>query len=143
MRYPEQKLEKSWIYQGITQDVVLWADSFGEYLCQNDGNKKPLTTGQLRKFFGEVKRIEANIDGDLTGVIMLKPLLAYAVGRDKNNRGVNCSKIEEFAKEINTGIDAVIEGKEGDRKLYFKNFVKIFEAIVAYHKFYGAKENSR
>lgn len=143
MEYPQQKLEKRWIQHGITPDIVLWAESFGHKLCEETDGKKPLTTGQLRKFFGEIKRIEANADMNLTDLLMLKPLLAYAVGRDKNNQGKNRTKIDEFAKEITKGIDAVIEGPEKERKSYFNNFVNIFEAIVAYHKFYGAKENLR
>lgn len=136
--YPNQKLEKSWIYADITKDVVDWADSFGKFLCTGSN---ALTTGQLRKFFGEVKRIEINVDDNKTDIVMLKPLLAYAVGRDKDRNGNNKTKIKEFAEEINKGIDAVLDGK--DLKSDFSHFVKIFEAIVAYHKFYGAKENNR
>jgi CRISPR-associated protein Csm2 len=137
--YPAQHLDKQWIYKDITEDVVEWADSFGKFLCSEQGTK-PLTTGQLRKFFGEVKRIETNLSSNKADIIMLKPLLAYAVGRDKND-GRNKTKIDKFSEEMNRGIDAVIDGK--DLKSDFSHFVKIFEAIVAYHKFYGAKENNR
>lgn len=139
--YPNQKLEKSWIYADITKDVVDWADSFGKFLCTGNANANALTTGQLRKFFGEVRRIEINVEDNRSDIVMLKPLLAYAVGRDKDKKGNNNTKIKEFAEEINRGIDAVLEGK--DLKSDFSHFVKIFEAIVAYHKFYGAKENYR
>lgn len=137
--YPAQHLDKQWIYKDITEDVIEWTDSFGKFLCSAQGTD-PLTTGQLRKFFGEVKRIETNLGSNKADIIMLKPLLAYAVGRDKKD-GRNKTKIDKFAEEMNQGIDAVLDGK--DLKSDFSHFVKIFEAIVAYHKFYGAKENNR
>ena len=71
---------------------------------------------------------------------MLKPLLAYAVGRDKNNKGINKTRIEEFTEEVTKAIDAVLAGN--DLKANYKNFVNILESIVAYHKRYGGKENS-
>lgn len=135
--YPNQKFQKSWVNQDINADVVRWAESFGRYL--SEGNNA-LTTGQLRKFFGEVKRIETNPSAHKADIVMLKPLIAYAVGRDKDPKGNNKTKIKEFGEEISKGIDAVLDGEESSLKQNFGRFVKIFEAIVAYHKFYGAKE---
>lgn len=40
---------------------------------------------------------------------MLKPLLAYAVGRDN---GKYKTKIKEFAEEMQKGVDAVLEGMD-------------------------------
>lgn len=139
--YPDQKFDRQWVYKGITKEVVEWTDSFGKFLCSDRQDTGPLTTGQLRKFFGEVKRVDINIGVNKADIIMLKPLLAYAVGRDKKDGGKNKTKIDKFAEEMNKGIDAVLDGK--DLKSDFSHFVKIFEAIVAYHKFYGAKENNR
>ncbi len=130
-KYPNQKFEKSWISQDISREVVEWAESFGKYLSEAEVRKKALTTGQLRKFYGEVKRIETNPDNLKPNIVMLKPLLAYAVGRDKG------TKIREFADEIGKGIDAILDGKESDIRANYNHFVKIFEAVVAYHKFYG------
>lgn len=145
-KYPEQKFEKQWIYSPITPEIVEWTKSFGKYLCaynENNPSKKALTTGQLRKFFGEVKRIEADVVKYKEDLVMLKPLLAYAVGRDKKKSGrelVNKTRIDDFAEEITTAIEAVLEGN--NLKENFKKFVKILEAIVAYHKRYGGQENS-
>ena len=145
-KYPKQKFEKHWIYSPITPELVTWTESFGMYLCaynENNPSKKALTTGQLRKFFGEVKRIDADVVKYKEDLVMLKPLLAYAVGRDKKKSGrelVNKTRIDDFAKEITTAIEAVLEGS--NLKEDFKKFVKILEAIVAYHKRYGGQENS-
>lgn len=65
---------------------------------------------------------------------MLKPMLAYAVGRDKKK-----TKTKEFGEEMSKGIDAIRLEDEVHAKNDFKNFLKIFEAIVAYHKFYGGE----
>ncbi len=113
----------------VTVATVKFAEKFGRYLGQTDktpdGRKiiaMKLTTNQLRKFFGEVKRQQ--LQGyEESSFVMLKPKLAYAVGRaDKNN------KIRDFYEVIAKAIDLV------DNEQKFKNFVQVFEAIVAYHK---------
>lgn len=144
--YPKQKLDKEWITSGITSDIITWTESFGKYLCafgENKPPKKALTTGQLRKFFGEVKRIDANVIRHKSDIPMLKPLLAYAVGRDKNKNNVNKSRIDDFEKELRTAIEAIrINNGDDILKSDFKNFVQLFESIVAYHKYYGGQENN-
>lgn len=147
--YPKQKLEKSWIEKGINPEIVEWTKSFGKHLCafgENNPQKKALTTGQLRKFFGEIKRIEADVLKHKADIAMLKPLLAYSVGRDKkNNRGqmVNKTRIDDLEKEISTAIDAIrLNNSDDILKSDYRNFVQIFESIVAYHKYYGGQENS-
>lgn len=115
-------LDPQWIHEPITKEIVEWCKSFGEYLS------KGMKTSQLRKFFGEVKRIEMQEDINLSDVAMLNPLLAYAVGRDKNNRAK-----QSFQEEMSKAISEINNKKD------FKNFVKIFEAIVAYHKLYGGE----
>lgn len=111
----------------ITEKTVSFAKRFGEYLGRDD--KSPngsiegkLTTNQLRKFFGEIKRQQ--LQGyDESCFVMLKPKLAYAVGRANES-----NKIKDFYKVIAEAMGHVHNEKQ------FKNFVQIFEAIVAYHK---------
>ncbi len=132
--YPE--FNKEWIGSPITLETSRWTEDFGKYLCayEEDKQGKALTTGQLRKFFGEVKRIEtAGVQKCKDDLVMLKPLLAYAVGRAKKE-----NRIKEFSEEITNAIDAVLEGE--DIEGGFRNFVKILEAIVAYHKRYGGQD---
>lgn len=146
--YPNQKLDKSWVRTGITPEIVKWAESFGKYLCafgEQSPQKKALTTGQLRKFFGEVKRIDADVLKHKAEIPMLKPLLAYAVGRDKKpsrNGMINKTRIEEFGQELSSAIDAIRSDNDEVLKSDYKNFVQIFESIVAYHKYYGGQENN-
>ena len=63
---------------------------------------------------------------------MLKPKLAYAVGRVKQQHKNDDIRIKDFADVFSKAIDFVIESKDKERS--FKNFVNFFEAIVAYHK---------
>jgi CRISPR-associated protein Csm2 len=111
----------------ITSLTDDFAKRFGAYLCEKDKNRPTLSTNQLRKFFGEVKRQQMH-GYDPTDFILLKPKLAYAVGRAKGPD----PKIRDFYRVICDAIDHVKDEKQ------FKNFIKIFEAIVAYHK---ASEN--
>ncbi|MDD4150193.1 MAG: type III-A CRISPR-associated protein Csm2 [Bacteroidales bacterium] len=136
-KYPAQRFEKNWIYSPITEEIVKWTDSFSSYLTKKEEYINPLSTSQLRKFFGELKRIESNFKEKKCDLPMLKPMLAYAVGRDKNERGRNKTKIKEFSEEINKGLDAIRNDDNIEKD--FKNFLKIFESIVAYHKYHGGK----
>ena len=124
------------ITNGVTEAGVKFAEEFGTYLAKsgdmttNGKVVQPLTTSQLRRFFGEVKRQQMNKEFNKTEFILLKPKLAYAVGRAREK---GQSKITDFNTVIADAIDKVTDGKQ------FKNFVNIFEAIVAYHKAAGGK----
>lgn len=110
-----------WQKEKPDKNTVAKAAKFGQYLAVE---RNKLTTSQLRKFFGEVKRLQMRgYKDNESDFIMLKPKLAYAVGRAKKD-----NKIHDFYHVLADGIDKVNNAKE------FKNFIKIFEAIVAYHK---------
>ncbi len=135
MRYPEKKLDPKWVHSPITPEIVSWCDSFGQFLAPRDKNdKSALTSSQLRRFFGEVKRIKLQKTPSMADIAMLNPMLAYAVGRDMKN-GRCATRIQELQQELSAAI-SVIKTKED-----FENFTKIFEAIVAYHKYYGGKDS--
>lgn len=144
-KYWNEPIQKNWIEDRIDEDAVKWAEKFGSHLAKKDdlayedskmfrvkikygknAYRNPLTTTQLRKFFGEVKRQQALgfNENDKTDFILLKPKLAYAVARAKDED----AKIHDFYWVISNAIDLV---KTKDQ---FRNFIKIFEAIVAYHK---------
>lgn len=127
------RIPASEIKEKVTSKSVTFAEEFGKYLGKDDYNDvgrngkrqktaSKLTTSQLRKFFGEVKR-QQMVGYKETDFILLKPKLAYAVGRAEKN-----SKIRDFYEVMAAAIDLVTNETE------FQNFIKIFEAIVAYHK---------
>ena len=121
----------------VTGETVLFAEEFGKYLATKGEYDDPLTTSQLRKFFGEVKR-QQMMGYNSTNFVMLKPKLAYAVGRAKQNAKKNRhQKIEDFYKVLTDAINKV--EASADKVKSFNNFIKIFEAIVAYHKSAEAK----
>lgn len=126
-------IPKEEIQDKVTDVTVQFAKRFGDYLAVDDFNSEPLTTSQLRKFFGEVKRQQMMKEFNETEFTMLKPKLAYAVGRAKQNGKKNkAQKIEDFYIVITDAIDKVLNST--DRSKAFKNFITAFEAIVAYHK---------
>lgn len=94
---------------------------------------KKLNTNQLRKFFGAVRNIEkkneewSDIEPEL---YLLKPKLAISLGRNLIP--------EDFFKVMNACLNKIDVGETDDdeKKENFNNFVKFFEAIVAYHKYY-------
>jgi CRISPR-associated protein Csm2 len=100
--------------------------------CSNekDGIGK-ITTTQLRKFFGAVKSIDMTYrlkphEFNPIEVKLLLPALAYAVGREKNEKK---QALEKLYNVLKAGIDEVKTIDE------FNNFVSLFEAIVAYKKY--------
>ena len=126
-------IPKEEIQNKVTDITVQFAKKFGDYLAVDDFDSEPLTTSQLRKFFGEVKRQQMMKEFNETEFTMLKPKLAYAVGRVKQNGRKNkAQKIEDFFDVITDAIDKVLSSP--DRAKAFKNFITAFEAIVAYHK---------
>lgn len=137
--YPNQNLKKEWVQEKITDETVIWAKSFGKYLQSQENRSQPLTSSQIRKFFGELKRIQADPQKYQNDIPLLKAKLAYAVGRDvsvgRNGQVFNKTKIKEFYEELEKGIDFVRQ----DEKQDLLNFVKIVESIVAYHKYFGGK----
>jgi CRISPR-associated protein Csm2 len=124
---------KEQITNTITPEGVKYAEKFGTFLGRPyENNKGHLTTSQLRKFFGEVRRQDMK-GYNQSEFILLKPKLAYAVGRAKKD---GKSKIEDFYLVMTEAIDLVKDQKT------FDNFIKMFEAIVAYHKAVEPKEKN-
>lgn len=127
-------IPKEEIQVKVTGVTVNFAEQFGKYLATKDESTRedPLTTTQLRRFFGEVKRQQMT-EFNETEFVMLKPKLAYAVGRAKQSgRKGSHQKIEDLYLVLSDAIDNVISSP--NKALARDNFIKAFEAIVAYHK---------
>ncbi len=98
---------------------------------------KELTTSQIRNIFGEVRSIEQEVGlAEKTlplnvqrRLLMLKPKMAYQVGRFSNNGG-----LKALVATLSQAIDLI-----GDDVRRFHTFVDLFEAILAYHRCYGGK----
>lgn len=119
------KIDVNWIRDGITQETVDWAQKTGKHLA--DG-RDHLSTSQLRKFFGELRRIQAlGYENAKSDFILLQAKLAYSVARQDKWK---VAKMREFSDIISGGIREVKTTSD------YKNFIDIVEALVAYHKMY-------
>jgi CRISPR type III-A-associated protein Csm2 len=95
---------------------------------------KEMKTTQLRKFFGHIKRLDAQTKGKkLTDMFesaklnLIMPELAYALGRRLiSDEFYGLMKECLNASKIRTVAD-------------FKNFVDFLSAVLAYHKMIGGK----
>lgn len=103
------------ILLGNSEILVRVADALGEYF-----KKKDLSTSQIRNIYAQVRTMRGY---DRNALNLLRPRLAYAAGRHKEVSG------------LQRILDAAIVRVNDEEK--FKNFQQFFEAILAYHKYYG------
>ncbi|MEZ5040685.1 MAG: type III-A CRISPR-associated protein Csm2 [Saprospiraceae bacterium] len=121
-------IKSEWITQAgnIDNSVVHWAEETGKKLAEGK-----LTSSTIRRFFGEMRRIQSNFSKNNEDVPMLKAKLAYDVGRKKE------PGVKDFYRILSPGIEAVQNNEDN-----FNRFVKIAESIVAFHKLhYKGKED--
>ncbi|TEU17242.1 MAG: type III-A CRISPR-associated protein Csm2 [Anaerolineales bacterium] len=113
---------------GDTKALVDTAKKLGPDLKQGG-----LTTSQIRNIFGLIKKMERR-DFSPDRLLLVKPKLAYAAARH-NKAGLTTLK-----DVLSDAIDVVVE--EDDKEVQaerFKQFVNLFEAILAYHREAGGK----
>lgn len=133
-------IDKKILMDGINVNDLKLMEEWGKFFAtkdqqvQNNGRRdtiNPLTTSQIRKFFGEIKRIQADFNNLKSEIILLDPKIAYAVGRSKKEGN---NKLEDFYKQVSPLLRDI---NQDEKK--FKNFVNIIESIVAYHKAFGGQ----
>lgn len=100
------------------QDYNRYIDTVKSYVK----SRTEVSASQLRNIYSEVLKKDS-----VQGLYALRPKLAYAAGRaDKDD-----------VKEVMLLMDDLIkEVKDASQLKAFKDF---FEAVIAYHKFYGGK----
>lgn len=115
--------DKEWIVTGATSKMVDFAQEAGKYMAENY-----LTSSKIRSIYGEVKRIQMKeFENDKPAFYLLKPKIAYAVGRDKKSLD-KAKGIILFQLIFNKCFPHVTDNKT------YKNFCILMEAILAYHK---------
>lgn len=122
----ESNYQKRWITQEIDGDFPDFAEKIGKYMAENQ-----LTKSKIRSIYGEMKRIQmGDYDREKASFFLLRPKVAYALGRDSGNNGLKLFKklFDECSADV---VD----------KATFLNFCKVFEAVLAYHRAYGGKDN--
>ena len=115
------------------------ADINGIGEAQGRAFSKNVKTSQLRAFYSAVNRIRVQFQraNDFSpeierSLILLKPKLAYAAGRHPR-------QLRDFRNFMERAIDGVV-GSNGKVQA-LTNFFDLLEAVVAYHKFHGGRDN--
>ncbi|RRJ30246.1 type III-A CRISPR-associated protein Csm2 [Halocatena pleomorpha] len=114
----------------LTPEQVRKIDNTGERLgkrfAEND-----VSTSQLRKVFGEIKRaenefkFEDDTEQAKQTLFLIKPHLAYAAARKE--------EMQDVKDEISRFMDLVVgDCSDEDMEIFFR----IMEATVAYHSYY-------
>jgi CRISPR-associated protein Csm2 len=145
--------DEKWITEAIDDPFLEFIEGFGFYLVDkrspndNRPGRNAMTTSQLRNIFSEAKQIESQIkmiqsssdketkwkDTIKPRILLLRPKIAYAtaraVDRDRDSR------MKAFGEVVDSALR--VASKKID---YYKNFIQMFEAIIAYHKKYGGRD---
>lgn len=133
-RRPAREIDKSKIKSiiemGFTKESLDYAEGVGKFINR-------VSTSQIRNAYGELTRIKMKSDNTLkvSELLMVKPKLAYAVGRAQSNQ----DQYEFLANNLYYAIDIVAEAAPDRQMDFFNNFASFFEAILAYHKANGGK----
>lgn len=140
------------------EEIDKYCKTKGKLFATGGKNNKKVSTSKLRNFFAKVISLRTYYRNpgkdDLPTfykklkreIILLKPSLAYAYGRDNH--------LENFFNDTTAIIDLTIESfekeysskneeKKEEESFKFEsleNFFAILEGFVAYHKFYGGKD---
>lgn len=145
-----------WIKEGMDEDAITFTEKLGFHLCDKKTEEDraagyaAMTTSQIRNIFGEAKRIQAKASQPdanaseldpsdklnkkiISDLLLLRPKMAYAEARVVMKSKE--SRIKDFRKVMNEANKAV-----GDSEENLQRFIDFFEAILAYHKFYGGRD---
>jgi CRISPR-associated protein Csm2 len=112
--------------------LVEWSEHLGEFLA-----RRGLTTSQIRKVFGEVRRLWMEAQKGWTDVLtrkvhLLIPKLEYAARKEVAVKALRVVLVRSIRE--------VLEGENHDEiRKRFERFVEFFEAILAYHYAFGGK----
>ena len=124
--FAKNKFLVSWIENGADEALPDYAEFIGKAMADNK-----LTSSKIRSVYGEIKRIQmGEFAKEKASFYLLRPKVAYAVGRDKENIGLQLFKLvfDKSAKCV----------KNKDTFLHFANFM---EAVLAYHRAYVKKND--
>lgn len=96
---------------------------------------REITRTQIRKVFSEIQKKSKLKDkiNPKKEVKRIEMIMAYTVGRFKNNKNEN--DWQSFFKIVKKAGDMVTQNK-----WTFEDYKNFFEAIIAYHRYYGGKE---
>jgi CRISPR-associated protein Csm2 len=115
------------------RELVEDTEKLGQKLAQ-----EKLKTTQIRKFLDAVNRLKAKIFGmsqlpeDVMAELhLLRPKLAYAAARQTTNSG---NPVEPLKRVLEAALKRDMDMED------FSRLVQLIEAIIAYHKAAGGKD---
>ena len=117
-----------------TSDIVQKAENMALQFTRDK-----LKTNQIRNFYSAITRMRTEYEQAEEGkgyervknqLIMLRPKLAYAAGRQTAVRA-------NFYPFMTTAIQSIEQA--GDKAKSIENFFLLVESVVAYHKFHGGE----
>ncbi|BBM69611.1 type III-A CRISPR-associated protein Csm2 [Rhodothermus marinus] len=126
----------------IPKDLAELEPEAIDRLAHDMGRKyaeKEIKTAQVRNVFAHINRMRTRLRRNRSvspeiikrDLVMLKPRLAYAGGRQE--------KVRPMSEDLRQVVNAVLNSQSFEKAL--QNFFDLVEGIVAYHKFYGGKDN--
>ena len=122
----EIKKELPSILAGDSEKLVENARRLSEHL----GGR--LSTSQIRSIFSEVKQMRRYDEDRLN---LLRPKMAYTAGKHGSRvQGKLVGPIVDLQEILDKCIERISSEEE------FENFKSFFEAILAYHRYYGGRE---
>jgi CRISPR-associated protein Csm2 len=124
-KFKKLQYNPEWITKEADGKLVEYAENSGQFMAKNK-----LTNSKIRSIYGEIKRIQmGKFEKEKSAFILLKPKVAYALGRDEHNEGLKLFKLI-----FDCSSQDVVDQKS------FINFCNFMEAILAYHKANGGKD---
>lgn len=124
-KFAELVFKSNWITNEADPQLVEYTEQAGKFMAKNN-----LTNSKIRSIYGEIKRIQmGEFEKEKSSFYLLKPKVAYALGRDDKNEGLKL-----FKKVFDKAAEYVTNQKS------YENFCNFIEAVLAYHKAYGGKD---
>jgi len=121
-KFNQLTYKSDWIKREADPELIKYAEDAGKFMAE-----KKLTNSKIRSVYGEIKRIQmGQFEKEKSAFYLLKPKVAYALGREANNEGLKLFKFifDRCSQDVT------------DQKSY-ENFCNFMEAILAYHKANG------
>ncbi|MEM4406737.1 MAG: type III-A CRISPR-associated protein Csm2 [Candidatus Methanomethylicaceae archaeon] len=128
-----ESLENSSLSKISALELVETARALGRYLSYH------IKTNKIRRFLDALRKIQVSPSYSPGEVALIRPYLAYAVGRSDGDEGESMRKFMEFFDPIFKRISSLEDDKESRKE--FDTALRFMEAVMAYHKFYGGKES--
>ena len=119
------------------EEIDSISENYGLMLADR---REGIKTNQVRNIFATVQSLRTKLktmkkwNAELhQELVLIKPKLAYAAGRQKN--------VKPLYELLSKGIQITVNSPEETKTKALENFIQLVESIVAYHKFHGGRDN--